>query len=299
MTNIKHTGEIIYNKSNFEILNCNDCGFIHAIPLPTAEILENIYINEYYSVNKPNYIDGDLDYAEWWKNLYELRYTFFDSLNTKKNILDIGSGPGLFLEVGNARNWDTTGIEPNIIASNNSIKRGLNVINSIFDKELSNKLGKFGVINLSLVLEHILDPINFLKNVYNNLDDNGLLCLIVPNDFNPLQEIFTNLNNEEAWWVSPPHHINYFNFNSTQQLLKKIGFEIIQRQSTFPLESFLLMGLNYVKDPEIGKKIHKMRVKFELSLIKSGNSKLLQDLYTSYANLNIGREVYIVAKKVI
>ena len=59
------------------------------------------------------------------------------------------------------------------------------------------------------------------------------------------------------------------------------------------------MGLNYVKDPEIGKKIHKMRVKFELSLIKSGNSKLLQDLYTSYANLNIGREVYIVAKKVI
>ena len=59
------------------------------------------------------------------------------------------------------------------------------------------------------------------------------------------------------------------------------------------------MGLNYVKDPEIGKKIHNMRVKFELSLIKSGNSKLLQDLYSSYATLNIGREVYIVAKKVI
>lgn len=53
--------------------------------------------------------------------------------------------------------------------------------------------------------------------------------------------------------MSPPEHINYFNFESITRLLERNGFSIIEITSTFPLELFLLMGDNYIGNNEIGK----------------------------------------------
>ena len=39
-------------------------------------------------------------------------------------IIDVGSGPGLFLEVGNQRGWNTYGFEPSTAAAHNSRERG-------------------------------------------------------------------------------------------------------------------------------------------------------------------------------
>ena len=33
-----------------------------------------------------------------------------------------------------------------------------------------------------------------------------------------------------------------------------MGFKIILKESTFPLEFFILMGHDYIKNPKIGKK---------------------------------------------
>ena len=57
------------------------------------------------------------------------------------------------------------------------------------DRSLTNKLDKFDVIHMSEVLEHVPDPIDTLRITYTLLKPGGLLCLSVPNDYNPFQNV--------------------------------------------------------------------------------------------------------------
>lgn len=295
----KHSGDVLTSSNGFDIIECNDCGFKHIDPIPTDAELEQIYKHEYYIKDKPDYIEKDIKDRGWWEMTYGHRFDVFESnlATEKRKLLDIGSGPGLFMEVGNQRKWSTTGIEPNVKAAEHSVERGLDVKNWMYDSDTSKKLGEFDVINLSLVLEHIAQPEDMIRLAKNQLSDNGLICIVVPNDFNPLQQILKSAFDYKPWWVSPPHHINYFDFNSLSKLLKKCGFEIVHKESTFPIELFLLMGDNYVGNDELGRACHEKRVNFEMALNQGNSNELLNELYASFSDLNIGREVVIYGSK--
>jgi hypothetical protein len=100
------------------------------------------------------------------------------------------------------------------------------------------------------------------------------------------------------WWVAPPHHINYFNFETLPNMLNNIGFQIMLLEATFPIDMFLLMGKNYVQDDSVGRDCHKMRKNFELNLSKAGQNELRRNLYQSFTKLNIGREIVVIGKKI-
>jgi len=59
------------------------------------------------------------------------------------------------------------------------------------------------------------------------------------------------------------------------------------------MELFLLMGDNYVDNPEVGKQCHQKRVNFELSIPK----ELRRNLYNKLAELGLGRDCIIYARK--
>ena len=120
-------------------------------------------------------------------------------------------------------------------------------------------LGNFDVIHMGEVLEHIPDPISLLKLAYSKLNDNGLICIIVPNDFNPFQLILRDQLEFEPWWVSPPHHINNFDHKSLGNLLVSAGFTVLHQESTFPIDLFLLMGDTYIDNDEVGRMSHKTK----------------------------------------
>ena len=40
---------------------CESCGFIHINPVPTEEALANIYEEEYYTTEKPQFIERQLE----------------------------------------------------------------------------------------------------------------------------------------------------------------------------------------------------------------------------------------------
>ena len=84
---------------------------------------------------------------------------------------------------------------------------------------------------------------------------------------------------------------------SLQNLLKKTGFTPFYAESTFPLEFFLLFGLDYINNDKIGSKIHSMRMKFDSLLHSSNNNQLKRDIYSSFANMGIGRAIVVYAKK--
>ena len=102
---------------------------------------------------------------------------------------------------------------------------------------------------------------------------------------------------EKQYWIATPDHINYFNFESLEKILNKNGFDLIKKESTFPLELFLLMGNNYLNNPNIGKEKHDERMNLEINLSQTGNNDMKKKMYQSFAEIGIGRTAIVYAKK--
>jgi len=100
---------------------------------------------------------------------------------------------------------------------------------------------------------------------------------------------------EKPWWLAPPHHINFFNRSSLEKLVRRLDFEPLHYEVTFPMELFLLMGKNYLHDPEQGRDCHAMRKALELNLTGTGNRDVLDKLYNCFAEAGFGRHAVLMA----
>ena len=198
---------------------------------------------------------------------------------------------------GQKRGWQVQGIEPSTEAAEHSRRLGLDVGSFFFSEKTALNVGLFDAINLSQVLEHVPAPTALLKLVHSRLNQNGIICIVVPNDFNPFQLILRDQLNFKPWWIAPPHHINYFDFSSVSKLVEGCGFEVIHQEVTFPIDMFLLMGDNYIDHDNIGRQCHLRRKNFEQALTNAGKAQLMRKIYEAFAKLGIGREIVLFAKK--
>jgi len=293
-----HEGVVEVSDNGFDVIDCHFCGFKHIVPIPTVEELESVYKHDYYNQEKPIYIERYQEDLDWWNMVYSRRYEILEQHlpGNQRCLLDIGSGPGLFLLNGQRRGWEVKGIEPSVKAVENSRALGLDILSGFYSSATAMELGAVDVINMSLVLEHISDPVEFLKLMHQQLNVGGLISVTVPNDFNPFQLALRDHLGIDPWWVAPPHHINYFDFKSLAALLEKCGFEVLHQESTFPIDLFLLMGDNYIGNDEVGRVCHAKRMNFEKTMLRSGGNNILSKMYCAFADLNLGREVVVFAR---
>lgn len=298
LTQAGHTGRVVDHANGFHVIECEPCGFKHILPIPDAADLQKVYEEEYYTTEKPDYLKHYEEDSEWWKLTYDDRYDYFENIlpTERRRILDIGSGPGFFLRRGKERGWQTLGIEPSRQAAEYSRTLGLEIRNEFLTAE-TQRLGQFDVIHMSAVLEHIPDPIGMLETVHSLSSPEGIICVVVPNDFNPFQLALRDHFGFKPWWVAPPHHINYFNFDSLSKLVEKSGFNVVHVESTFPIDMFLLMGDNYVGNDQLGRACHAKRKTFEQNLATAGLNDIKRRLYHALAENGLGREVVVVGRK--
>ena len=290
-----HKGKLVDTIGGSKVINCTQCHFKHIFPLPTDAQLRMFYKKEFYQKEKPNYFKENKRDSKWWKATYDNRYDLLESHTKGRKILDIGSGPGQFLITGKRRGWQVVGIEPSSTAAIYSSRRGLTMINDFFSYQAVKKYGLFDVVNVGLVFEHVSHPDIFIGEIKKLLKPRGLILIISPNDYNPLQMVLRDNLKFKPWWVVPKHHLNYFTTASMSKFLEKYGFKVLEMSVSFPMEFFLLSGDNYVSDPDLGKICHERRKKFELTLFKH-HSDILNSMYSSYAKQGIGREFIILAK---
>jgi len=301
----KHLYKESIKKDNYTVINCEECGYWHVYPMPTEDELNNYYESKYYhNLGDNRSMTDKLDDPDGFYAIqYEdgLRYiTKIFPRDLPKTIIDIGAGYGDFLIFMKNNGWSACGVEPSKYAYQN-----------IKDKSLDIKLGNIeqvyaefkpaSLVTLNSVLEHVGDPRRVLDVIRDYLLlPRGILSIIVPNDFNILQDlakrtVLKNTPEKQYYWVVPPEHINYWTIKTIRKFLKRCGFEVLGIITDFPMEIFLLMGDNYVTNSEIGRNVHLKRVRFEKNLQEANLREFKDLIFGSFAKLGIGRCMQVFA----
>jgi SAM-dependent methyltransferase len=293
----KHNGPRLTRVKDHDIIDCFTCGFKHALPLPDPAALEREYRENYYAAEKPNFIAHAGEDQAWFELAQNDRLEIFERLlpASRRRLLDIGCGPGFFLATAIRRGWAGHGFEPSRQAAAHARTLGAIVTEGFFGKD--NGLGAFDAVNLTNVLEHVPDPIAILSAATALLEPGGVLCVGVPNDFSPFQIAARSALNTGDWWVAPPHHLNYFDFDSLAALLERLGLDVRERTTSFPMEAFLMMGENYTADPALGRACHNKRKRFDFAFEAAGLKDTRRDFYRALAKLGIGREAVVIATR--
>ncbi len=294
-----HEGPLVTRAKNYDIVACTLCGFRHVVPLPNPAQMMREYRDTYYVNEKPTFLTHAGEDQDWAELAQRDRLEIFERLvpRERRRLLDIGSGPGFFLRTAKERGWRVLGIEPSKQAAKHAREMGIEVVEGFFDADTAEGLGRFDVVHLNNVLEHVANPIELIAVARDLLADSGVLCINVPNDFTAFQEAARTARGIKQWWVAPPHHLNYFDFDSLSRLVERLGFAVREKTTSFPMEMFLLMGLDYTADPKLGRACHGQRKTFDLGLETAGFKETRRTFYRALAEAGIGREAVVIAVK--
>ncbi len=294
-----HEGRRVARVKGYDIIACDLCGFRHVLPLPEPEEYEAACRKAGIQDNTLNFPPENSDDHAWLELAYTDRLERFERLlgPQRRRLLDIGCGTGAFLKTAKARGWRVLGIESSRQAGAQARKLGIEVAEGFFNADTAVGLGRFDAVHLSNVLESAPDPTNMAILARDLLESGGVFCINVPNDFSPFQIAGRAAAGSNEWWIAPPYHLNYFDFDSAAGLLEHIGLDIAERTTSFPMEMFLMMGDDYTRDREVGRASHKRRKRFDLALDTAGLRETRRAFYGALANAGMGREVILIATK--
>ena len=246
---------------------------------------------------KPDYKEFDENLPDYWAMKYYDRFIAISELipiNIENKymihpeILDVGCGMGRALSYFKKCGSKVLGVEPSEYANDNSRLAPVERIKGYLLDANINK--QFDVIHCEQVLSHTPDAFENLIRMKELLKDDGVLVIDEPNDNNPLQMILqTRLG---RYWETLDH-VNYWDFEQMEELLNSVGFEVVKKTCTYPMEIFELMGEHYIGDELKGRECHQKRYQFLYSL---GHRKRIE-LLESFAEKGWGRDQVLYCKK--
>lgn len=277
-------------------------------PIPDEDEIGRFYQNQYYDAvqeggRAPELRrlmaggeEGERERAWLRAGLYLDICHVLSQVLPSKRVLDIGCGTGEFMLYLRENGFDVTGIEPSSDAATIAKAKGLTVycstLGEFAEHYKSNGIDAFDAITLLNTLEHVPDPVHVVEIAKAILKPKGTICVRVPNDFSEIQLAAQEKLNKDPWWIAIPDHINYFDFRSLCALLDHMEFEVIYSQGDFPMELFLLMGEDYVGDPDVGSRCHWKRVNFETII----PGDLRRRIYRALAEVGVGRDCLVFGR---
>ena len=195
---------------NKQVVICRGCHTYRTFPYSNTDYSEQEFYCEHY-------IKNEKLFRGFAKSLLEV------ALRYKKNgrFLDIGCAVGFLLEEARSSGFKAEGIELNKKAAELVRSKGFDVMERTLN-ECGYAESSFDVISLNHILEHVIEPNEFLKGIRDIVKNTGIIIIGVPNHDSLVAKIYKS--KWYGWGV--PEHVWHFDRGSIQNLLSKNGFQI-------------------------------------------------------------------------
>ena len=145
-------------------------------------------------------------------------------------VLDFGCGNGEFMCLAKSFGWRVKGFDLDENAVSSARKSGLDVVHGGVSNLAEEECGKYDLITLSHVIEHVYEPENLIQECLRLLKPGGRLWLETPN----CRSLGLTLFGRYWRGLEPPRHIVLFDFHSIYKVLLDSGFKTIEkRRHTF------------------------------------------------------------------
>jgi 2-polyprenyl-3-methyl-5-hydroxy-6-metoxy-1,4-benzoquinol methylase len=224
---IKHRS--VRDSNEVDVVICNDCGHIQLFPLPSISEDKEYYNKDMQVKNLVTLNTEQLRKKnEQWVDIHIRRFS--SDLLAAENILEIGSGYGFFLEAalklnGKKKNFNIEGLE--ISDERRDHCAGIcncivHSINLLADEVPENLREKYDLILGMHVLEHISNPLEFLKKTRQMIKLNGKILFEVPNS----DELFIDICPAYSEFEYLRAHLSYFNAETLKLVFEKSGFSV-------------------------------------------------------------------------
>lgn len=242
----------LYNnlEGEFNVVKCTKCGFIFTNPRPTQDTMKVFYPDTagYY---QPEHQDA---LKKTWKHdlfrnilanhygypfehklskilttpLYfllsrKLSLLHIPKFSPEKNLLDIGCSWGGYMNRMKELGWNVFGIEMHEKAVGFAKKKLLfKNVSCTFIEDMEFEDNFFDVVHMSMVLEHVYDPLGTLMKIYKITKQNGQLILSVPD----ISGFEARIYKDKCYALHVPQHLSHFTPKTLKNFLQKAGFSV-------------------------------------------------------------------------
>lgn len=256
------------DSTSHSVVRCIRCGHVQISPIPSPEEEK-----KFYDLNKQPKNVGikiSIDSLKGRQRYDIIRRANFVSGRTKpgSSILDVGSSYGFFLDEMRNRGYKANGIEISKERLEISKKVTRAKVFKINLLENSVNIGKYDVITISHILEHVSLPIKLCYILKYYLKSGGCVIAEVPNLDDPM--LLASKGYKSFWWQRA--HISYFSQNTLLRVFREAGYKNIkitgvQRYGIDNMMNWLCRGKPQVDSPNFETK---------------GQYKWLEKYYKSY-----------------
>lgn len=134
-------------------------------------------------------------------------------------VLEVGCGKGAFAKKISLKNY--IGLDSSVNAKIMSAANGIQIENKTIEEYAQQSPNTFDVVISFQVLEHVLDPKNFIENQIKALKIGGKLIISIPSESSFLKYVTNGILN------MPPHHVTRWSDETLKFIAKEYSLEII------------------------------------------------------------------------
>lgn len=210
-----------------QIVRCVSCGLVRLLGAQNRQpFVENFYKEQYrkeYFENEKQNLDSQFAiFASLQKARIDKLKKY---LKCEDSVLEIGSGPGYFLSEIGSLVKQVQGVELNQQEARFAREKGIPTENCSIQKS-SLPHNTYDHVCCFQTLEHVPDPISFLRHARQFLKTGGYISIEAPNIFDPLVACF-NVNEYKNFYFHEPH-LYYFSPDSLRSVIQTAGLEAVE-----------------------------------------------------------------------
>jgi len=285
------------------VFKCKSCGLVFLEP-------KELDFKDYYNKEYRKLYTPVIGKALSSKQVFDIYLPFQQKrideikeiLNKGMRVLEIGCSAGFFLYALKNHVKECVGIEFN--------KEDAKFVNEelgikVYTESIENTgipQNYFDIVIMHFVLEHLNDPIKFLKTISKYLKDSGYIYIKVPNIQDSLLSVYHVKAYSDFWFREP--HIYYFSSKTLLKVVGEAGFtgdiKTVQEYNFINQLNWILTGKPQ-RSADIGMSEPVLVTSDSAPPIKKDFNEWMQKVNKEYIKLlnkhDIGESILFIGKK--